>query len=265
MKRSDASMIMKIAVMSRLGLSNRYAMCDGCKNDCRTRLSGFHFMPGGRVIYEREQRVRTIRGLLSALAKRIQESHSMSTANLNADDDAIVAATRKWLERAVIGLNLCPFAKSVYVKEQVRYVVSNATTPEALLETLMDELQRLSDTPAEAVDTTLLIHPFVLTDFEDYNEFLDVADAAVEDMQLDGELQVASFHPDYQFADTDVNDISNYTNRAPYPILHLLREDSIARAVDAFPDAADIFEKNIDTMERLGHDGWDKLDVGPAR
>jgi hypothetical protein len=105
----------------------------------------------------------------------------------------------------------------------------------------------------------------VLNDFEDYNEFLDVADAAVEDMQLDGELQVASFHPDYQFADTDANDISNYTNRAPYPILHLLREESIARAVEAFPDAADIFERNIETMEKLGHEGWDKLDVGPAR
>ncbi|WP_292044779.1 DUF1415 domain-containing protein [Massilia sp. UBA6681] len=189
----------------------------------------------------------------------------MRTANPNADDDAIVSATRRWLERAVIGLNLCPFAKSVYVKEQVRYVVSSATTPEALLEQLMDELQHLSDTPAEEVDTTLLIHPFVLTDFEDYNEFLDVADAAVEDMQLDGELQVASFHPDYQFADTDPNDIANYTNRAPYPILHLLREDSIDRAVEAFPEASDIFEKNIDTMEKLGHEGWDKLDVGPAR
>ncbi|MCC2956237.1 DUF1415 domain-containing protein [Massilia sp. IC2-477] len=189
----------------------------------------------------------------------------MSTPNPHADDDAIVAATRRWLEKAVIGLNLCPFAKSVYVKEQVRYVVSNATTPEALLEQLMEELQFLSDTPAEQVDTTLLIHPFVLGDFEDYNEFLDVADAAVEDMQLDGELQVASFHPRYQFADTDVNDISNYTNRAPYPILHLLREDSIDRAVEAFPEAAEIFEKNIDTMEKLGLDGWDKLDVGPAR
>jgi len=188
----------------------------------------------------------------------------MSTPNPNADDDAIVAATRKWLERAVIGLNLCPFAKSVYVKEQVRYVVSNATTPEQLLETLMDELQRLSDTSPEQVDTTLLIHPFVLNDFEDYNEFLDVADVAVEDMQLEGELQVASFHPDYQFADTDAGDISNYTNRAPYPILHLLREDSIARAVDAFPEAEEIFEKNIATMEKLGHEGWDKLDVGPA-
>ena len=188
----------------------------------------------------------------------------MSTPNLNADDDAIVAATRKWLERAVIGLNLCPFAKSVYVKEQVRYVVSPASTPEQLLETLMDELQHLSDTSPEQVDTTLLIHPFVLNDFEDYNEFLDVADVAVEDMALEGELQVASFHPDYQFTDTDANDISNFTNRAPYPILHLLREDSIARAVEAFPQAEEIFEKNIATMEQLGHEGWDKLDVGPA-
>lgn len=189
----------------------------------------------------------------------------MRNTNINADDDAIVAATRQWVERAVIGLNLCPFAKAVYVKEQVRYVVSSASTPEALLEQLMDELQLLSDSAADKIDTTLLIHPFVLTDFLDYNEFLDVADAAIEDMQLDGELQVASFHPDYQFADTDVNDIENFTNRAPYPILQLLREDSIERAVEAFPDAEDIFEKNIDTMKKLGHDGWDALDVGPAR
>jgi len=189
----------------------------------------------------------------------------MSTPNLNADDDAIIAATTAWLERAVIGLNLCPFAKAVHVKKQIRYVVSPATSPEQLLETLMDELQLLSDTDPEKIDTTLLIHPFVLNDFLDYNEFLDVADAAVEDMQLDGELQVASFHPDYQFADTDQNDISNYTNRAPYPILHLLREASIEKAVEAFPEAAEIFDKNIATMEQLGHDGWDKLDVGPAK
>jgi hypothetical protein len=189
----------------------------------------------------------------------------MSTANLNADDDEIIAATRRWLERAVIGLNLCPFAKAVYVKEQVRYVVSPARTPEELLETLMNELQDLADTDPEKIDTTLLIHPFVLNDFLDFNEFLDVADAAVEDMSLDGELQVASFHPDYQFADTDRNDISNYTNRAPYPILQLLREESIDRAVEAFPEAEAIFEKNIETMEQLGHEGWDKLDVGPAR
>lgn len=189
----------------------------------------------------------------------------MSTANLNADDEEIIAATRRWLERAVIGLNLCPFAKAVYVKEQVRYVVSPARTPEVLLETLMNELQDLADTDPEKIDTTLLIHPFVLNDFLDFNEFLDVADAAVEDMHLDGELQVASFHPDYQFADTDRNDISNYTNRAPYPILQLLREESIDRAVEAFPEAEAIFEKNIETMEKLGHEGWDKLDVGPAR
>ena len=189
----------------------------------------------------------------------------MQAPNLNADDDQIIAATRNWLEKAVIGLNLCPFAKAVHVKKQVRYIVSNATTPEALLETLMNELQFLSDTDPDLVDTTLLIHPFVLTDFLDYNEFLDVADAAVEDMQLDGELQVASFHPQYQFADTDINDISNYTNRAPYPILHLLREESIERAVAAFPEASEIFDKNIETLEQLGHEGWDKLDVGPAQ
>lgn len=189
----------------------------------------------------------------------------MSTPNLHADDDQIIEATERWLEKAVIGLNLCPFAKAVHVKKQVRYVVSNATTVEALLETLMNELQLLSDTPAEEIDTTLLIHPFVLNDFADYNEFLDVADAAVEDMQLDGEIQVASFHPEYQFADTDINDISNFTNRAPYPILHLLREDSIERAVEAFPEASEIFDKNIETLEKLGHDGWDALDVGPAR
>ena len=192
------------------------------------------------------------------------EMFTMNTTNNNADDDAIIAATRHWVEQAVIGLNLCPFAKAVHVKEQVRYVVSPATTPEALLEQLMDELQGLSDTDAATTDTTLLIHPFVLTDFLDYNEFLDVADAAIEDMHLEGELQVASFHPDYQFADTDINDIENFTNRSPYPVLQLLREDSIERAVDAFPEAEEIFEKNIATMEKLGHDGWDALHVGPA-
>ena len=190
---------------------------------------------------------------------------SAANPNLNVDDEPIIAATQRWLEKAVIGLNLCPFAKSVYVKNQIRYVVSPATTPEALLEQLMDELQLLSDTDAEKIDTTLLIHPFVLTDFLEYNEFLEVADAAVEDMHLDGEQQVASFHPDYQFADSDQNDITNYTNRAPYPILHLLREESVERAVEAFPEASEIFEKNLDTMQKLGHEGWDRLDVGPAK
>ena len=210
-------------------------------------------------------RAKSAYNLAFAPRAAITESITMSTATPHADDARIIAATERWLERAVIGLNLCPFAKAVQVKKQVRYVVSDASTPEALLETLMDELQTLADADPEQIDTTLLIHPRVLTDFADYNEFLDVADAALEDMQLDGELQVASFHPQYQFADTDINDIGNYTNRAPYPILHLLREDSIERAVAAFPEAAEIFEKNIATMEGLGHEGWDALDVGPAK
>ncbi|MCG2584260.1 DUF1415 domain-containing protein [Massilia sp. TS11] len=180
-------------------------------------------------------------------------------------DAQIIDATRNWLEKAVIGLNLCPFAKGVHVKGQIRYVVSDAQTPEELLATLMDELQHLADSDPEQVDTTLLIHPQVLTDFLDFNEFLDVADAALEDMGLVGELQVASFHPDFQFADTEPDEIGNYTNRSPYPTLHLLREDSIARAVEAFPQAEAIFEKNIETLEALGHAGWDKLDVGPVR
>lgn len=180
-------------------------------------------------------------------------------SNAPVDYEAVIAATEQWLEKAVIGLNLCPFAKAVHVKKQVRYVVSEASSPEELLEDLIKELEFLAEEDAEVVDTTLLIHPLVLQDFEDYNEFLDVADAALEELKLDGELQVASFHPDYQFADTDKNDISNYTNRSPYPTLHLLREASIDRAVEAFPEAADIFEKNIETMEKLGHEGWDKL------
>ena len=175
------------------------------------------------------------------------------------DHDALIASTVNWMEKAVIGLNLCPFAKAVHVKKQIRYVVCDATTPEALLETLMDELQTLSDADPEQIDTTLIIHPGVLQDFEDYNEFLDVADVALDDMGLVGELQVASFHPQYQFADTHANDIDNFTNRSPYPTLHLLREDSVERAVEAFPEAADIFEKNIETLRKLGHDGWDKL------
>ncbi|MES2163052.1 MAG: DUF1415 domain-containing protein [Pseudomonadota bacterium] len=175
------------------------------------------------------------------------------------DHDAVIAETVNWVEKAVIGLNLCPFAKAVHVKKQIRYVVCDAATPEELLEKLIEELEYLAETSPEKVDTTMIIHPNVLADFEDYNEFLDVADAALEDLELDGILQVASFHPDYQFADTHKNDIENYTNRAPYPTLHLLREESVERAVEAFPEAGDIFEKNIETLRALGHDGWDKL------
>ena len=167
--------------------------------------------------------------------------------------------TKIWLERAVIGLNLCPFAKAVYVKNQIRYVVSEANTVEALVENLLLELNHLADANADEVDTTLIIHPHVLNDFLDYNDFLEVADGAVEELGLKGEIQVASFHPQYQFADTEPDDITNYTNRAPYPTLHLLRESSVERAVAAFPEAAEIFEKNMVTLEKLGHAGWEQL------
>ena len=170
-----------------------------------------------------------------------------------------ISATRRWVERAVIGLNLCPFAKAVYVKQQVRFVLSDASTPEALLEELAEELVLLRDTDPEQVDTTLIVHPDVLTDFLDYNDFLDNADAAVEALDLQGSIQVASFHPDYQFAGTAPDDISNYTNRSPYPTLHLLREASIDRAVEAFPDPDVIVERNVKTLDGLGHAGWQRL------
>ena len=170
-----------------------------------------------------------------------------------------IAQTRRWLERAVIGLNLCPFAKAVYAKQQVRFVLSDASTPEALLAELGEELLLLRDTPAEQVDTTLLIHPQLLGDFLDYNDFLETADALVETLDLDGVLQVASFHPDYQFAGSTPDAVENFTNRAPYPTLHLLREDSVSRAVETFPDPEAIVERNVDTLRRLGVDGWRKL------
>ncbi|PHV09992.1 DUF1415 domain-containing protein [Chitinimonas sp. BJB300] len=173
--------------------------------------------------------------------------------------DTVIANTRAWLEKAVIGLNLCPFAKAVYIKDQIRFVVSEANNLDRLLDDLDRELLLLSAADPNEIDTTLLIHPKVLNDFLDFNDFLDVADGVVAEHELEGVLQVASFHPDYQFADTEPEDISNYTNRAPYPILHLLREESLDRAVAAFPDAADIFEKNIQTLRQLGHAGWAAL------
>ena len=178
--------------------------------------------------------------------------------NKESNDD-IIATTQRWLERAVIGLNLCPFAKAVHVKKQIRYVVSRATTPEELLKEFINEAELLAETSAEKIDTTLLIHPDVLTDFLDYNDFLDIADEALEQLDLAGDLQVASMHPQYQFADTQPDDIENYTNRSPCPTLHLLRETSVDKAVAAFPEADQIFEKNIETMKRLGHEGWKKL------
>jgi uncharacterized protein len=181
----------------------------------------------------------------------------------NGGDMNAIAATRHWLEQVVIGLNLCPFAKGVHLKQQIRWVESPARDAGSLLADLVRELQFLAAADPETVDTTLLIHPHALNDFLDYNDFLDVADAAVEDLGLAGVLQVASFHPDYQFEGTDRDDAGNLSNRSPYPTLHLLREDSIDRAVAAFPEAASIYERNIETLQRLGVERWRALMAVP--
>lgn len=164
-----------------------------------------------------------------------------------------------WLERAVIGLNLCPFVRSVHVKNQIRYAVTTATEPDQLVQALIDELTYLATSDPEVNDTTLLIHPWVLEDFSDYNEFLDVADVILAGMGMEGILQIASFHPDYQFSGTQRDDVGNYTNRSPYPILHLLREDSIDRAVASIPNTDEIYKRNIATLKNLGADGWNSL------
>ena len=178
--------------------------------------------------------------------------------------DEIIEMTRQWLEKAVIGLNLCPFAKSVYVKNQVRFVVSDAQHLDALLEQLDEELDLLAAADPELIDTTLLICPTQWPDFEQFNDFIEIADRVVEEHELEGVLQIASFHPQFQFADTEPDDISNFTNRAPFAILHLLREASIERAVAAFPDAAHIYERNIETLQKLGLAGWQALGFSDA-
>jgi len=174
-------------------------------------------------------------------------------------DEAVLAQTRHWLEKAVIGLNLCPFAKAVYVKNQVRLVVSHARHADDLLEELDRELDLLVATPATEIDTTLLIHPTLFEDFLDFNDFLEVADGVVEEHGLEGVVQLASFHPRFQFDGTEAEDISNYTNRAPFAMLHLLREESVEKAVEAFPEAEAIYAQNIATLEKLGHSGWKAL------
>ena len=175
--------------------------------------------------------------------------------------DIAIADTVRWLERAVIGLNLCPFAKGPHIKGQIHYAVSEAKGLEGLRDELIEELQALQALPAEERETTLLIVPRMLRDFLDFNDFLDEADGVLQELDMEGEFQVASFHPDFQFADTEPDDITNYTNRSPYPTLHLIREASIDRAVEAFPEAEMIYEVNMATMEKLGHEGWKKLDV----
>ncbi len=179
-------------------------------------------------------------------------------------DALVIADTQRWVQRAVIGLNLCPFAKSVEVKKQVRYVVSHATRTKPLLVDLKRELLELTATDPAILDTTLLVAPDGFFDFLEFNELLDRADKLLVELDLDGVLQIASLHPQYQFADTEPDDITNFTNRAPYPTLHLLREESVDRAVAAFPNAEAIYGTNMQTMQELGPDGWAALGVNAS-
>jgi len=181
---------------------------------------------------------------------------------LTPDQERIVIEdTQKWLLDAVVGLNLCPFAKSVVVKGMVRYRVCSSADPTDLLTMLRKELQHLAEADPDKLDTTLLIAPNALPDFLDFNDFLADCDEVLMDLELDGVLQVADFHPRYQFGGTAEGDIENFTNRTPYPTLHLLREASIDKAVEAYPDASLIFERNIEVLNKLGHDGWVKLGI----
>jgi hypothetical protein len=186
------------------------------------------------------------------------------SATLVADDAIVVDDTRRWLLRAVIGLNLCPFAKAVEAKGQVHYAVSRSVGFKDLLADFGQELKDLAALETATRDTTLLIAPDALVEFLEFNDFLTQADRLMAKLGFAGILQIASFHPQYEFADAKADDVTNFTNRAPYPTLHLLREESLDRAVKAFPQAVAIFQANIDTMERIGQAGWDALGVGAS-
>lgn len=175
-----------------------------------------------------------------------------------------IDATRHWLERAVIGLNLCPFAKLPHARGLIGYRVSTSTDVHALRDDLREALRDLVATDAQLCETSLLIHPWVLDDFLDYNDFLAVADALLEELELDGIIQIASFHPHYQFAGSAHDDMANCTNRSPWPMLHLLRETSVGRAVESAVDIDGISDRNIATLRRLGMDGWRQVIAGEA-
>lgn len=188
-----------------------------------------------------------------------------SARKLPMDHEQVIAETRDWIEKAVIGLNLCPFAKSVYVKNQVRIVVSSARHIDAFLEDLDRELDHLAEVDPEVTDTTLLIHPTLFADFLDFNDVHQIADEAVTEHELEGVIQIASFHPQFQFEGTEPDDITNYTNRAPYPTLHLIREASLDKAVEAFPDAEMIYERNMETLRTMGIAGWMALGMAHTK
>lgn len=167
-------------------------------------------------------------------------------------NEKLISVTKYWLEKSVIDLNLCPFAQREYINERVRFAVCETDQAVVLLQTLHDELRYLRDHPDTA--TTLLIHPNVLTDFADYNQFLDVADGLLEQTGMLGEYQIASFHPDYQFAGTQKNDAENFTNRSPYPLLHILRESMVESAAANHPNIAQVPIDNVQLMRQIGFD-----------
>jgi hypothetical protein len=171
--------------------------------------------------------------------------------------DAVAAVVRQWLESLVIGLNLCPFAGRELLNNRIRFAVTGATSEDELLQALQAELELLGVN--SSIETTLLIHPKVLGDFADYNQFLDAADGMLRHLELEGVYQVASFHPDYQFGGTEPNDVENFTNRAPYPLLHILREESLERAIAEFPDVEKIPERNIKLMKSMGEEQLRRL------
>ena len=173
--------------------------------------------------------------------------------------------TRRWLERAVIGLNLCPFAKAVLAKGQVHFAATPAEDAAGILEAFAAELDALVALPASERDTTLLVIPQGMGDFLTFLDLAARAERLVRKRGLGGVMQVAHFHPLFVFADADEDDITNCTNRSPHATLHLLREESMDRAVAAFPDPAAIYEENMARLQELGPEGWDALGVGPTR
>ncbi|MDZ4725597.1 MAG: DUF1415 domain-containing protein [Leptospira sp.] len=179
------------------------------------------------------------------------------------NENIIIQKTKSWLEKIVIGLNLCPFAKSVFIKNQIRFAVTLTTSKKELGQILTSEFDLLLNLEKEKTETTLLIIPNLFPRFLDFNDYLAEAEERLGKANLEGVLQIASFHPDYQFAGRKPDDPANFVNRSPYPILHLLREESIEEVVEHYPNIDDIYPNNIQTLRNLGIEAWKSLQDEP--
>lgn len=168
--------------------------------------------------------------------------------------ESIVDAVRRWIESIVVGLDLCPFARRVVQGNRIRYVVTDAADAESLRTVLAEELRFLAAAPLDDVETTLLIHPGVLEQFADYCDFLPAADQLIRSLRLEGVLQIASFHPEFQFADSRPDDVENYTNRSPYPLLHLLREESVSKVAGSTEEMLKIPQRNAQLLRQMGRE-----------